>query len=227
MISVLLPTTGRPEMAERCVARLLDTTDGVPLEICVAIDNCPETLDRIAGIDHPPRAAVKIDYRQELRGNSQAWNDCLAASTGDPVVFAADDLEWGDGWWQNAAERLSQFPDGWGLVGFNDGHWGEELSTHYLMSRRFVVEVLGGVVAWPEYVHSFNDAEVNLRARQAGRYAWAEDAHVYHSHWLFGDRHRDETDTRTLGGHGAAERTFLERKAAGFPNDGVEPVITC
>jgi hypothetical protein len=98
-------------------------------------------------------------------------------------------------------QTLSAFPDGWGFVGFNDGHWGEELSTHYLMSRRFIVEHFGGVIAWDCYRHSFNDREANERARRAGRYAWCEDAHVLHRHWIFGDRPQDATDARLLGEH--------------------------
>jgi hypothetical protein len=168
----------------------------------------------------------RLLYSDSYRGNSRAWNDCLAVCTGDPVVFAADDLEWEPGWLDAALGMLANFKDGWGLVGFNDGHWGPELSTHYLMSRRFIVEVLGGVVAWDFYPHSFNDLEVNERAKRANRYAWCREAHVGHAHWIFGDRPQDATDTRTLGQHGAAEAVYRQREAAGFPNDGIAPVIT-
>jgi hypothetical protein len=207
-------------MAEACVRNLRDTTTGHEVEIIAAVDADPETRDRIE-----PLVDVLL-YSDAYRGNSRAWNDALAASTGDPVVFAADDLKWREGWLDAALAQLQEFPDGWGLVGFNDGHWNAELSTHYLMSRRFIIEVLGGVVAWDWYQHSFNDLEVNERAKLAGRYAWCESAHVYHSHWVFGDRPQDETDTRTLGSHSAAEVMFRARQAAGFPCN-YEPVITC
>ena len=156
----------------------------------------------------PDRFRVVVDWQAELRGPSRAWNDALALSNGDPVVLAGDDLEWQPGWLDAALQALQGFPDGWGLVGFNDGHWdGGELSTHYLMSRRFVVEVLGGVVAWECYTHSFNDVEMCERAQAAGRYVWAEDAKVYHAHWLFGDRPQDATDQRNLPRHGESQRT--------------------
>lgn len=217
-VSVLLPTTGRPDRAHACVTQLRASTSH-QLEIIVAVDADPETARRL-----DPLVDMLL-YSHDYRGCSRAWNDCLAACTGDPVVFAADDLDWQPDWLDAALERLSQFPDGWGLVGFNDGHWGQELSTHYLMSRRFIREVLGGVVAWDFYPHSFNDAEVNARARIAGRYAWCETAHVTHRHWLFGDRPQDATDTRKLSEHAAAERTFRQRETAGFPNDDITPII--
>lgn len=215
--SVLLPTTGRPDRAEACIRNLRDTAY---VEVICAVDADPESALRLAPL--VDKLLVSVDYR----GCSRAWNDCLAEATLDPIVFAADDLVWGDGWLDASLDKLSEFPDGWGLVGFNDGHWdGHTLATHYLMSRRFIVEVLGGVVAWDWYRHSFNDLEVNERAKAAGRFAWAEDAVVTHEHWTFGSRPKDDTDTRTLGDHSAAEAKYKERRAAGFPCD-YEPVLT-
>jgi GT2 family glycosyltransferase len=219
MVSILLPTTGRPGMAERCINGIRETTQGHSVEIVCAVDADEESRDRLTPL------VEKMLYSGSYRGCSNAWNDCLRMCEGDPVVFAADDLRWGSGWLEKALACLQEFQENWGLVGFNDGHWGPELSTHYLLSRRFIVEVLGGVVAWPFYKHSFNDLEVNERAKRAGRYTWCEDAHVVHEHWLFGDRAQDSTDTRTLGEHPACEQIYHRRAAAGFPND-FEPVIT-
>lgn len=219
-VSILFPTTGRPERARRCIDQLRETTKGHELEIIAAVDSDQETALSIGPV------VDLLLYSTHYRGCSQAWNDCLAESTGDPVVFAADDLNWQEGWLDAALAKLSEFPDNWGLVGFNDGHWGEELSTHYLMSRKFICEVLGGVVAWPEYKHSFNDLETSERAKAAGRYAWCKEAHVPHEHWLFGDRQKDDTDKRRLPLHAEDERIYKERKANGFPNDR-DPVITC
>jgi glycosyltransferase involved in cell wall biosynthesis len=210
VISVLLATMGRPDMAEAAVRSIRETAE---VQIVVAIDGPAVDTQRFRNM------GCMISYNPEPRGSSRAWNDALQMATGDPIVLAADDLEFEPGWLDAALETLSQFEDGWGLVGFNDGHWGPELSTHYLMSRRFIVEVLGGVVAWDCYHHSFNDREANARAVAAGRYAWCENARVYHRHWLFGDRMQDGTDTRMLGGHQESERRFYERQAAGFPND--------
>jgi glycosyltransferase involved in cell wall biosynthesis len=211
-------------MAEAFVQSLVDTTEGHDIELVVALDADMETSARLATIPLHDRFEMVIDYRHEHRGCSQAWNDALALSGGDPVILAADDLEFQPGWLEAALMRLSEFEDGWGLVGFNDGHWGAELSTHYMVSRKMVVDVFGGVIAWQHYHHSFNDREANGRARQAGRYAWCEDAYVLHRHWIFGDRVQDTTDTRKLDLHPESERIFAEREAAGFPND-YEPAI--
>lgn len=203
-------------MAENCVRRLKETTEGHKLEVVCAVDADPDSAMRLEAL------GCIVDYSETYRGNS-AWNAALAIAKGDPIVFAADDLVWQDGWLEAALAALEQHPGC--LIGFNDGHWGPELATHYLLPRSFIIEVLGGVVAWPHYAHSFNDLETNERAKRAERYVWCEQARVYHSHWLFGGREQDETDTRNLGGHAEAERIYKQRAAAGFPNEGIEPVI--
>lgn len=222
MISILLATTGRPDMAERAIKSALDTTVGHEVEVCAAVDVDTLTVAKLTALD---RERVQVSYAYDYRGCSKAWNDALKMASGDPLVLAADDLVFEPGWLDAALETLAGFEGGWGLVGFNDGHWNEELSTHYLMSRRLVVEVFGGVVAWEHYRHSFNDREANERAQRAGRYAWCEGAHVRHEHWLFGDRPQDDTDARPLAAHAASEQAFLQRQVTGFPND-YDPVVT-
>jgi glycosyltransferase involved in cell wall biosynthesis len=221
VISILLATTGRPDMAERCVRSIKDTTVGHDVEIVAAVDADGATLWRLHEL------GCVVDWDPEYRGCSQAWNDALSLSKGDPVVLAADDLVFEDGWLGASLACLEEFEDGWGLVGFNDGHTdNRDWSTHYMVSRRMICEVFGGVIAWEHYTHSFNDVEACERAKRAGRYAWAEDARVTHEHWLFGDRPKDDTDTKNLGGWHDSERVYRERSAAGFPND-FEPVIAC
>jgi GT2 family glycosyltransferase len=219
VISFLLATTGRPSMAQRCVQGIRDTTRGHDIEIIAAVDNDPDTRGLLG------RHVDRLLYSGEYRGCSQAWNDALVASTGDLLVLAADDLVWHPGWLDAALATMNEFPEGWGLVGFNDGHMGAELSTHYLMSRRLVRDVFGGRVAWDCYRHSFNDVEANERAKRAGRYAWCEAAHVTHEHWLFGQRAQDPTDQRSLPQHPDSQRAYEQRAAAGFPDD-MEAVIT-
>ena len=222
MISVLLATTGRPDMVEEFVASLVQTTGGYHLELVVTVDQDPETVRGLQALALPARVHLLIDHKPELRGSSKAWNDALALSTGDPVILAGDDLEFQPGWLDAAKRAMRSLPQGWGVVGFNDGHWSGgdgDFATHYMVSRRFILDYLGGVIAWECYTHSFNDVEMTQRARNARRYVWAEDARVYHSHWLFGDREQDDTDRRNLARHGESQRVYLERQRAGFPID--------
>jgi glycosyltransferase involved in cell wall biosynthesis len=221
MVSILLPTMGRPERAVGSIEQIRATTQGHDIEIICPVDADQTTARALEGL-----GGVRVDYRDRPQGCSAAWNRALALSRGDMIVFAADDLQWGEGWLDEALTVMDGLGLDGGLVGFNDGHWnGWELATHYLMSRRFIIDVLGGVIAWDFYRHSFNDLEINERAKASGRFAWAEHAHVRHEHWLFGDRDQDDTDRATLAEHGASQAIYEQRRAAGFPSD-YTPVIT-
>jgi glycosyltransferase involved in cell wall biosynthesis len=221
MISVLLPTLNRVELCLQTLRSLQVTAPGA--EVCLVADGDPTILRR--AVDEIELPFV-TNWRPDPRTNVVAWNTALEMATRELIVFAADDLEFCPGWLEAATEQMQRFDGGWGMVGFNDGHWGAELATHYLLHRRFICEVLGGRVAWPCYRHSFNDLETNDRAKLAGRYSWAKQAHVLHRHWLFGDRPQDSTDVLTLGDHSVAEARYRERAAQGFPNDW-PPVIEC
>lgn len=228
-VSIILPTTGRPARAAKCLQSILDTVGDRAVEIIAVVDADVTTVEMLesvmfsAGIGTWPR--LSFDVSNEYRGNVAAWNSGLAQALGTYIVFAADDLTFHPGWLEESLKVMATLPDGIGLVGFNDGHWnGNELATHYIMHRQFIIEVLGGVIAWEWYKHSFNDLETNARAKRAGRFAWAEKAMVTHDHWTYGTRERDATDDRWLPDYSAAQRMYAAREAAGFPND-YPPVI--
>lgn len=223
LVSVIFPTTGRKDMALAALKSLFATTQEYHLEVIAVVDADMDSADAI-------RSTFKgkvniVDYSPNYRGCSKAWNDGLAQSTGDYIVLAADDLEFTDGWLDEALKVMDTLPDGGGLVGFNDDVWnGNELATHYLFSRQFIIDHMGGRLAWECYRHSFNDVETNERAKRANRYAWAEKAVVKHHHWTKGGREQDATDTRWLPEWQASSNAYEARRVAGFPND-YPPVI--
>jgi glycosyltransferase involved in cell wall biosynthesis len=224
LTSIILPTTGRKDRAVTCIQGLIATTKDRDVEIIAVVDADPESRDAISKALHGVKH--RLLYSDTLRGCSKAWNDGLAVAAGEYIVIAGDDLRWGDGWLDEAIKVMLTLGPKGGCVGLNDGHWNGavEVATHYMLSRDFIITVLGGVVAWEFYKHSYNDLEITERARAAGRYAWAEQAKVIHEHWLFGGREKDATDNLWLGQHGEATKIYEERKAAGFPCDYV-PVI--
>lgn len=226
IVSILLATTGRPEQVRALIENIRTTTDGRDIELICAVDADPATRSVVEQARASKGFRLILDYSPDYRGGPAAWNAALAASTGEYVVLAADDLVFHQGWLDEALATMATLPEGGGLVGFNDGHWGEELSTHYLMSRRFVLDHLGGVVSWTAYRHSFTDREANDRARAAGRYAWCPDAYVTHNHWIFGGRQQDSTDHRSLPEHPASQQAYEERKAQGWPPEPSGPAIT-
>jgi glycosyltransferase involved in cell wall biosynthesis len=118
-VSVLLATMGRLEKAQACVQSIKDTTKDV--EIVVALDG--------PGAVTLADMGCVVDHATEPRGCSRAWNDALALSTGDPVVLAADDLEFRHGWLDAALKKL-EFEVRAGSTEVFYGHIVEHGSTH-------------------------------------------------------------------------------------------------
>jgi hypothetical protein len=81
LTSILLATTGRPDMAERCVREARASAVGHRLEIVACVDADPLTRDRLAPL------ADRVVFREELGGCSSAWNAALAVASGDPLVL--------------------------------------------------------------------------------------------------------------------------------------------
>lgn len=213
-VSVVLPSRGRAAQARRCVERLLATTRGYALEVVVVTDGCRETSEALRPL------ADRLVELPRRSGAPAAWNAGAAAATGEIIVLGADDLWWGHGWIGEMLERMAELPDGDGLVGFNDlARDGDELATHYAISRRFMVEHLGGVLACPAYRHYYIDNEANVRAKLAGRFTWARFCLVEHRHPLYGKAEMDTVYAETMGLIEQDGETFLRRAAAGFPDD--------
>ena len=229
LVSVIMPTTGRQDRALKCVVQLLDTTLAWDMDIVCPIDVDRESwwiLSRF--LEHYPLKNLKrwhVPFCDRYQGQPAAWNAGLAASKGEYIVFAADDLRWTDGWLEAA---MAAMPEGGGLVGFNDlhrTHAMERESTHYLTTRRFIVEHLNGCIGFPHYAGACNDSEACARARRAGLYVPCRDAVVEHVHYNHGNRKMDTTDLLWRGSKKKSLREFRRRKKLGFPDD-FEPAIT-
>lgn len=96
------------------------------------------------------------------------------------IMFLGDDTEPEPDFLRNALEVMKQLPDGWGLVGLNDGHHdGRYLATHWLADRR-MLPLLGGEFFHTGYWHCFCDSELTIRATMLRRYMWASNARIRH-----------------------------------------------
>ncbi len=211
-VSIVIPTHGRQEQMRRCLDQLFATIQDRDVEVIVCSDD--------TWIDDP-----RVKMKMTGGGSIEGWNIGLAESTGQAVVLGADDLWFMDGWLDAALRGLLQIPEKCGMVGFNDMHSdGHRFATHYLMTRDYIDQYNGGVLAIPAYQHNFIDVEATARAKRAGRYYYARDALVEHRHYIWNAAVKDETYERTAGTFQSDQALFERRCAMGFPND-FEPMI--
>lgn len=216
---VLIPTIHRPDGLRRSLQTLKDTC-GLPASVAADPgDKQAEEIAREFGATFSYCDAPKL-------GGANGWNQAMRnAPSYNGYFLGSDDIVFMPGWY-DAVLRVLEEIGGDGLVGINDGRWKKAkvykmCATHYLMTRKFIIEHNGGVAACPFYRCDWTDMEANERARRAGKWGWAEDALVTHI-WLGPDS--DEGYRNATAFREQAKLIYGERKAKGFKND-FQPII--
>lgn len=217
-IAVLVPTRKRPEGLRRVLQSLMNTAPECELVVIADPDDWKaRAIAQVFG-------AIYVEAEAPRLGCANAWNTGLAAMPGfSAYVLGADDVVFQSAWLMHTLEALDEV-GGSGLVGFNDGrkNGNEKFASHYLMTRDFIIQHHGGVMAVPHYTAEFVDAEANLRARAAGKFIWAERARVLH---LWEGPDGDETYRLAASKKAENRALFEERKLCGFPDD-FTPILT-
>lgn len=135
------------------------------------------------------------------------------------VMFLGDDcLPWPN-FLRNALQMMKTFPDGWGLVGLNDQHHdGNKLATHWL-AHKALLPHLGGEFFNTSYQHCFCDQELTARAKEIGRYKWAEKAKLKHRNPIIDDSVELDDDYRRVYAkkvYEADQNLFIRRLESGW-----------
>jgi glycosyltransferase involved in cell wall biosynthesis len=142
MLSLIVPTRGRPDQLRRFLDSLSQTAaDPAHLEVVLVVDDDdPETIAvRDAGV--PLRQVVVPRGLPMGSLNSRGYD----ASSGDYVMLCNDDVEVRTpGWDIRMKAVFDSFPDGVVLVHVNDGTFKDSLCVFPCVSRAFT-ELAGGI----------------------------------------------------------------------------------
>ncbi len=207
-LAVLVPVLNRPGRVEPTLSGFHRTAPGCRvLFIADADDN-----DELAAL-HAAGAEVISpggSYAAKIRAGVEATDELL-------VFLGADDLEPIPGWFEAARDAMT---GGIEVVGINDllrrRRSRSEHATHFLMSRAYAelpaIDGSPGPLA-THYIHSCVDDELIATATARGVYAYAQDAHVKHLHWMNREAEVDSTyqvgiDTIEM------DRALFERRKA-------------
>jgi hypothetical protein len=227
-VSVIIPSAGRPEQCRACVDQLFETTLGWNVECIVVAEPLGLDVSHLSLYRQLFRLDRRVTFRlfKEHEGPVRGWNVGAEASSGQFLVFGADDLNWHEGWLAVALDTMNGIRDRSGLVGFNDGITnGNREATHFMMSRDFCVEHHGGVLAFPSYHQYYTDVESWRRAKKVDRYRWAFQAKVEHMHPEWNKAKTDATYELSSPKFDQDKAIFMRRMEENFPND-FEAVVT-
>ena len=224
-VSVIIPQRGRKEKAEKCLWSLYETAPNVEV---IFISDDDEEYDW----NLPPnftegnpltRLGIRVHNPRDTAINK--WNEGARLASGDVLMVAANDVEFGEGWLGHALDALDSVPDGNAMVAVNDTVTTIEVSSpHFLMSREYIVKYNGGVLMPPCYKKQFPDVENRLRAQSLGRYVCARAAKVVHFHPLTNTAPMDEIYKLGLDTFEEDRKLCEERQRSGFVIDW-EPML--
>jgi hypothetical protein len=189
LISVLVPSRGRPEMFKRMYESAVSTAI-YPRRIEVI---CCHDTDDDTRVFYPP-LVPGLRYLTVVRGLlSKVWNSCADAAKGEILMHAGDDITFNTpGWDVRVREEFDKLPDKIGLVFADDLSTNfPDLATHGFLHRRWVETV--GYFLPPLFSSDWNDVWVSEVAKKIGRFVPMGDVVIEHHHYTFGKAERDQT----------------------------------
>lgn len=200
LISVLLPSRGRPDGYRRVVETCFATaTYPRQIEVCVYLDEDDPAIDdyrfwKRTKKDRWVGAPGKIGLMEGPRILlSETWNQLTEVADGEILMHCGDDVTFNTpGWDQRVREEFDKLPDKIGLVFADDLSTNfPDLATHGFLHRRWVEAV--GYFLPPLFSSDWNDVWISEVAKQVKRLVPMPDVVIEHHHYTFGKAERDKT----------------------------------
>lgn len=184
MVSILVPSRGRPDNLRRLYRSLLQTTEG-EWELLVRLD---EDDPLRAEYDQPPHQ-LNVTAPRGLM--SQLWNDLIPFALGDVLMMGGDDIAFSTPGW-DALVREALPEDLITVVHGNDlSPNSATIGTHPFVSREWV-ETLGYLTP-PYFESDYVDLWLCEVADALGRRVYLPDVVIEHLHPGFGKAEWDST----------------------------------
>jgi len=203
VISVLLPSRGRPDNIRRLLDSITATaSDLANIEVIVRLDSDDATFREYI----VQRSAVGVGLSvQYLVGPrivlSECWNDCYRVARGDILMQCGDDIIFRTpGWDETVEQTFNEYPDRILFAYGDDGIQGRGFGTHGFISREWVEAV--GYFVPPYFVSDFNDTWLNEVSEMIGRHRWI-DIYTEHLHFVVGKAEIDQTHQDRIDRHEA------------------------
>src|SRR3990167_11178116 len=136
-VKIVIPTYNRPEGVKRCVESI------------------------------PRRREYSVYIIPNKTGWIEEMNKAAASCKEDTLIYAADDIEFCEGAIEIATQALYEhFPDGDGLVGFNQSNIPDGIDCAFgIMGRKFLSRFPHRWPFCPDYKHHYSDMELGQYAK--------------------------------------------------------------
>lgn len=192
MISILVPSRGRPEQLADMWATACETASG-EIELIYRID------------DDDPRLGDYTMFGGRIRrligprthAMTRYWNECATQAEGDIMMHAGDDVRFRSADWDtHVYAAFARYPDHILFVHGRDGVHDERMGTHGFLHRRWV-QIVGHFLP-PHFSSDWADTWLNDVADMLGRRMFLATVYTEHMHPVVGKGEWDLTHRERL-----------------------------
>lgn len=199
MLSILVPTRGRPESVRHLIGSAVDTAaDPEALEFVFYVDDDDPTGGQVQALaeDSSAEGPDVIVIRDRRIILSEAWNRCAAQAGYDVMMHCGDDIRFRTHDWDlTVIDAFAAVPDHIVFVHGSDGHQPESFGTHGFIHKLWAETV--GYFVPPYFRCDWNDTWLNDVANMIGRRRFIPIL-TEHLHPVWGTRPLDRTDEERM-----------------------------
>jgi hypothetical protein len=194
MISILLPSRGRPEKLRTVITAIADTVaHPKKIEVIIRIDD-----DDPADYDFGMPKFCRLSTGPRPESKVAAYNAAYRLAKGDILMPLGDDSIFVSKSWDEIIKKeFADRPDGILLLYGQDGVQNEKLATHYIISRKMADAL--GYFSPPMFKGYFGDNFMMDLAQRIGRIKYNSKIAIDHQAAHVGKGKQDETFKSSIG----------------------------
>lgn len=176
-IDIVIPTRNRLAKLQRCLKSIPKSIEGISINIIVICDADKVTAEALLKTNRIDR----ITFVRQHSGSVYCRN-LVTQTAEDGLLYATDDIKFEDGAIEAAVRAMQEhFPDGDGVVGFNQGNRHHSPAGVALVGQKFLRRYPNRKLFFPGYFH-FSCQEIRRLAEKHGRLYVEKEARLIHYH---------------------------------------------
>lgn len=178
-ITIILLTCHRLDGLKRALNSFNSVTCDIPYNLLVMADNNDIEAYKYC-VDNNIKCLLSNSSNDfTLQANIGTY----ACETPYFIIFSDDMEAVGENWLGGALGLFKeQFPDGIGLMSFNEEIQHGRIFTVGMSSKKFI-EYMNGHMYYPGYRHYKGDREITELSRILNLYYYTDSVHIKHHHW--------------------------------------------
>jgi len=202
-ISLLVPSRERLNLKLTLISSIITTVKDINnVELLFGIDEDDPTRDIAYKISQAIPFVRIVDIKNEGKfiGINKIWNILASKASNDIFGYIGDDMifktpEWDKIILDDFSQNLPK--DNIMLIHCFDGHRkADEICVNAFVHKKYY-EILGYFTK-EDFLINWSDQWMYQTFKAFNRVKYRKDIHIFHNHWVYGDRKKDKTADRML-----------------------------